>query len=325
MNILITGCCGFIGFHVTQELLKIKTNKIYGVDNLNNYYDVSLKKKRLTILNSYKNFEFYKVDISNKKKFDKIFSNISIEIILNLAAQAGVRYSLVNPESYVNSNLIGFQNILELAKIKKVNHFISASTSSVYGNNSKFPLTETDNSDYPLSLYAATKKSNEVVGYSYSYCYKLPMTFVRFFTVYGPNGRPDMSLYKFVKSAFENKSIELFNKGNHERDFTYIEDVTRILVKLIDKPSKNKIPYNLFNIGSNNPRKLKDFLKLIEKYTQTKIKKRLLDLQVGDIKKTHASNKKILNYLNISNDFISIENGIRNFIDWYKEKINNKT
>ena len=198
-------------------------------------------------------------------------------------------------------------------------HFISASTSSVYGDNNKFPLIESYNTDKPLSLYAASKKSNEVIGYSYSYCFKLPITFVRFFTVYGPNGRPDMSLFKFVNSAFENKPIDLFNKGNHERDFTYIDDVVHILIKLINKPSKENIPYNIFNIGSNNPRKLKEFIKIIENQTKRKIKKKLLNLQLGDIKKTHASNKKILNYLKINDNFTNIEEGIKNFINWYKK------
>jgi UDP-glucuronate 4-epimerase len=319
MNILITGCCGFIGSHLAKNLLKNKKNNIFGIDNINNYYDISIKKKRLNSLNLHNNFKFYKIDISDEKRLNKLFSNISINVIINLAAQAGVRYSLLNPNSYISSNLIGFQNILELAKNKNVKHLISASTSSVYGNNNKFPLQENDNTNNPLSLYAATKKSNEVIGYSYSYCFKLPITFVRFFTVYGPNGRPDMSLYKFVKSAFENKSIELFNKGNHERDFTYIDDVTRLLSILVNKPSKDSIPYNIFNIGSNNPRKLKDFLKIIEKFTQKKIKKRLLGLQLGDTKKTHASNKKIHKYLGVSDKFIGIEAGIENFVNWYKK------
>lgn len=318
MNILITGSCGFIGYHLCKNLLKQKKNKIIGIDNLNSYYSVKLKKSRLHDLKTYINFSFYKIDIANKKKLIDSINKLKIDCIINLAAQAGVRYSLINPDSYIQSNLIGFFNLLEFAKNYKIKHFISASTSSVYGDNTNFPLKESEITNKPLNLYAATKLSNENLGYSYSYCFKLPITFLRFFTVYGPAGRPDMSLYKFVESAYKKTEISIFNNGNHTRDFTYVEDVVFLISKLINKPSTKKIPFNIFNIGSDDPKPLKSYIKLIEKYTGLKIKKIYLPLQIGDIKKTHASNSKLQNFLKLKFKFTPIDIGIKKFIDWYK-------
>ena len=241
MNILITGCCGFIGFHQTLKLLKLGNYNIIGIDNLNTYYDVKLKKSRLNILKkNKKKFLFFKIDIKNYKKLNTLFKTKKINYIIHLAAQAGVG-TLENPKAYLDSNIVGFINILELSRINKVKHLIFASTSSVYGNTDKFPITEQQDTSKPLTFYAATKKSNEVMAYSYSNIYKIPCTSLRFFTVYGSFGRPDMFMFKFAKSVSENKIFSLFNKGNHKRDFTHVEDITDGITKLINKPSKELI------------------------------------------------------------------------------------
>ncbi len=315
MNIVITGCAGFIGYHTTLFLLK-KKFKIIGIDSINNYYDPNLKKNRLNILKKFNNFHFFKVDITEKNKLNNIFKK-KIDIVIHLAAQAGVRYSLKAPEKYINSNLNGFFNIIEEAKIRKIKHFIFASTSSVYGYSNNFPLDESFNTDEPLTLYAATKKSNEVIAYSYSNLYNLHCTGLRFFTVYGPYGRPDMALFKFTKNIIKNKYIELFNSGNHTRDFTYIDDVVISIYKLLKKPSRKKIPYQILNICSNNPISLKNFIKIIEKNLNLKAKIKNLELQKGDVKKTHGNNLKINNYLK-NYKMVNIEDGISKFIIWYK-------
>tara|TARA_Y100001970_G_C14155471_1_gene815281 strand:- start:542 stop:1504 length:963 start_codon:yes stop_codon:yes gene_type:complete len=320
MKILITGVAGFIGYHLSSNLLS-QGHKIYGIDNLNNYYDLKLKKDRIKELKKEKNFFFKKVDLSNKKKINLIIKLNKIKYIVHLAAQAGVRYSIDNPESYFKSNLEGFFNILEISKKNKVNHLLFASTSSVYGNNSKFPLNEKTNTDKPLSFYAATKKSNEVMAYSYSNIYKLPTTALRFFTVYGPFGRPDMSLFKFTKAILNNKKLNLFNSGNHDRDFTYIDDVVKGISFIIDKPSKKSVPYNCFNIGKGKPEKLKLFLQLIEKNLNKKAKINHLPLQVGDVKKTHSSIAALNKYSKYKPQ-TNIKKGIKLFIDWYKKYYN---
>ena len=276
MKILVTGCAGFIGFHLVRDLLKNKKNKIYGLDNLNSYYDINLKKKRLEILKKNKNFFFYKIDLEDKENLKKIFKK-NFNIVFNLAAQAGVRYSIFNPKIYFNSNIKGFFNILNACKENHVQHLIFASTSSVYGSNNKFPLKEDFNTDRPESFYAATKKCNEVMAYSYSSIYKLKVSCVRFFTVYGPYGRPDMSLFKFVEAIKLKKFISLFNYGNHTRDFTYIDDVVFFLKKIMKR--KNKIKYETFNISSSNPTNLKKYIQVIEKNLKLKAKIKLLKLQ----------------------------------------------
>ncbi len=317
MNILVTGAAGFIGYHLTFRLLNNKINVI-GIDNVNQYYDTKLKKDRIKLLKNFKNFNFYKVDLINYKKIDNIIKNYKIKYIIHLAAQAGVRYSIKKPKSYFKSNLEGFFNILELSKNNKIKHLIFASTSSVYGNSKKFPLKEETNTDRPLSFYAATKKSNEIMAHSYSFIHKLPCTAVRFFTVYGPLGRPDMALFKFTKNIIENKPIQLFNNGNHVRDFTYIDDIVEGIYLLIKKQSKKNIPYEIYNIGNGNPKKLIDYLNQIELNLKNKSKIKKLPLQIGDVVKTHADITKLKRQTNYKAK-INIKKGIANFIEWYKE------
>ncbi len=317
MRILLTGVAGFIGFHLSKKLLK-NNNFIIGIDNLNKYYDVGLKKNRIEQLNRFKRFNFKKVDLSQIKKINKIIQDNKINYIVHLAAQAGVRYSIEDPNSYFKSNIAGFFNILEISRNNKIKHLIFASTSSVYGDNSKFPLTEDMNTDKPLSFYAATKKSNEVMAYSYSNIYKLPTTSLRFFTVYGPYGRPDMALFKFTKSIIKNKNIELFNFGNHERDFSYVDDVIEGINGIIKKPSRKEIPYNCFNIGGGKSNKLKLFLDIIEKNLNIKSKITNLPLQLGDVKKTHSSINLLKRYSGYKPK-TDIKIGIKKFIIWYKK------
>ena len=315
MKILITGCAGFIGFHLVNKLLDDKKNFIYGIDNLNNYYDRNLN--RLKILKKNNHFNFNKLDICNKAKLNNFFNSNKVDCVIHLAAQAGVRYSIDNPESYFSNNIEGFFNILDISRIFKIKHLVFASTSSVYGNTKKFPLKETDNTDKPLSFYAASKKTNEVMAYSYSNIYKLPITALRFFTVYGPFGRPDMALFKFAKSIISNTKINLFNKGNHFRDFTYIDDIVSGIQKVISKPSQKKIPYSVFNIGSGKPQSLKLFLSIIEKQLSKKSKKVLLPLQKGDVYKTSADISSLKRKFNFNPKY-NIYIGIENFIKWYK-------
>ncbi len=323
MNILITGCAGFIGFHLSNQLLKNSKYKIVGIDNINNYYSTKIKKDRLKILSKNSNFFFHKVDIKNYNKIKSVFNKHSFDIVFHLSAQAGVRYSITNPEKYMEANIVGFFNILENSRLKKIKHLITASSSSVYGDNKKFPLKEISNTDFPISFYAATKKSNEVMAYSYSYIYKMPITIVRFFTVYGPFGRPDMSLFKFVKNISSNKNIEVFNNGNHYRDFTYVDDVIKILNKLINKKSLDKIPYQFFNICSGKPISLKKFISIIEKNINKKAKIINLGMQKGDIIKTHGDNSNLLKKIG-KIKFTKIEDGVKNFVNWYNSyfKIN---
>ncbi len=318
MKVLVTGCAGFIGYHVVLKLLNLKKYKVYGIDNLNNYYDVDLKKNRLKELKKNKKFIFEKLDINKKNEIKKIFYNNKFDIVIHLAAQAGVRYSILNPKVYFESNISGFFNIIENSRIIKVKHLIFASTSSVYGNNDKFPLKEEFNTDKPLSFYAASKKTNEIIAYSYSNIYKLPTTALRFFTVYGPMGRPDMSLYLFTKSMINNRHLNIFNKGKHVRDFTYVNDVVECIIRIIKKPSKKTIPYEVYNIGGNRPEKLMNFVRVISDILKIKPKIIYKSLQQGDVYKTHASIKKIskkINYLPKT----SIKVGIKNFINWYKK------
>ncbi len=315
MKILVTGCAGFIGFHLVIKLLK-KKFEVYGVDNINNYYDVKLKKSRLLILSEFDNFKFNKFDLIDKTKLNNLIKKNKIKYIVHLAAQAGVRYSIQNPDSYFKNNLEVFFNVIEVSRKNNINHLVFASTSSVYGENKKFPLNEIDNTDKPISFYAATKKSNEVLAHSYSYIYKLPCTALRFFTVYGPYGRPDMALFKFTKNILENKKIELFNNGNHFRDFTYIDDIINGISSIIQKPKKNKVPFNIFNIGNGKSRKLKDYLFIIEKHLNKKAKIKNMPLQQGDIIKTHSDIKSLSNFSGYLAK-TDIEEGIAKFADWF--------
>ena len=326
---LVTGSAGFIGFHFSLLLLK-KKKKVIGIDNINDYYDQELKKDRLKILKSYKNFSFFKVDIKNQVKLENIFQRYKISYVINLAAQAGVRYSVKNPEKYIETNINGFFNIINLSKKKKIKHFLYASTSSVYGNNENYPLQEDFSSSHPAQIYAATKKSNEMIAHSYSSIFGLPTTGLRFFTVYGPWGRPDMALFKFTKNILKKKKIDLYNRGHHVRDFTYIDDIVKsIYLSLKNIPKKNKsynlkkmnpknsyCPYRLMNIGGNQSVKLKRFVEIIEKNIGLKSKKRYLPMQLGDIYKTQASTK----WVNKNIKFIpkiKIEEGVKKFLDWY--------
>lgn len=316
-GILITGCAGFIGYHVANKLISISKYKIIGIDNINNYYDVDLKKSRLKKLFSLKNFKFFRININNKKKISELCKQFNIIYIINLAAQAGVRYSNENPSVYFDSNLKGFFNILEISRENNIKHLITASSSSVYGNQKKFPIKESSNTDNPLSFYAATKKSNEIMSHSYSNIYKIPITCLRIFTAYGPYGRPDMALFEFTKNILKRKKIKVFNKGNHERDFTHIDFIVDSIIGLISKPPKKNVPFEIYNLANSEPQKLKYFIDLIESGLKIKAKKMYLPIQKGDVVKTYASNSKLLKILKINKSF-SLRQGIDQFLSWYK-------
>lgn len=325
-KILVTGNAGFIGFHLSKKLLE-KGYKIIGLDNVNDYYDVGIKKDRLKILKNSKNFTFFKVNLSSEKKIDEIFKKHKPKYVVNLAAQAGVRYSFTNPEAYIESNLQGFFNILNSCKNNKVKHFIYASSSSVYGLNKDFPFSENQNVDHPVSLYAATKKSNELIAHSYSHLFNLPTTGLRFFTVYGPWGRPDMSLFLFVDRIMKNKKIKVFGNGRMLRDFTYIDDIVESIIKLIKLPPKKSknispsssiAPWKVFNIGNNSPVTLKEYIQIIEKKIGKKAKKVYLPMQPGDVRATAADTNLLHKYIGFKPS-TRLEDGIESFVEWYKE------
>jgi len=337
-TILITGVAGFIGYHLAYRLLKSKNNIIVGLDNLNSYYDINLKVSRLKILKKYSNFKFIKLDIKKGPELKKIFQRYEPKYIINLAAQAGVRYSLENPKLYLESNIIGFFNLLDLSRIYKVNHFVYASTSSVYGANKKQPFKESDTADHPIQFYAATKRSNEIMAHSYSCLYNIPTTGLRFFTVYGPWGRPDMALFKFVKNILNKKHINVFNFGNHSRDWTYIDDIVNGILKAlynVPKGTKNKkfffsrsinpsisnSPFQIYNLGNSNPINLLKYIKIIEKILAKKSKIKFFPLQKGDVISTKASLKKVKDDLGYKPK-VSAQTGIKNFINWYKSYYN---
>ena len=326
-KILVTGSSGFIGYHLCKRLLDNKKFMICGFDTHNKYYDVNLKEDRLKILKKYSNFKFFKLDISNKKKIFENFKRYKYSYVVNLAAQAGVRYSITNPRAYMDSNIIGFFNIIEACRMNKIKHFLFASSSSVYGNSNKFPLNEKSNTDKPLSFYGATKKCNEVIAYSYSNIYHLPSTSLRFFTVYGPYGRPDMALFKFTKLILGNKKIDLYGRGKHERDFTYINDVIDAVQRLIFlPPKKTNNFFNVFNISSNKPQKLIKYVSILERSVAKTAKKNFLKLQQGDVLKTHGDIKILNKYIGYKPKF-NLHDGINKFVDWYKnyyKKINKK-
>ncbi|MBJ13445.1 MAG: protein CapI [Candidatus Marinimicrobia bacterium] len=313
MKILITGAAGFIGFHLTKSLLD-DGFEICGIDNLNNYYDPTLKKDRLKILRDYSNFTFEKVDISNKEKLNKLFNKINPEKVVNLSAQAGVRYSIENPYAYVSSNLVGFVNIIELCRQNNVKGLIYASSSSVYGANKKIPFSIDDRVDKPLALYGATKRANELIAHSYSHLYNLNTTGLRYFTVYGPWGRPDMAMYIFTSKIINNEAIPLFNNGDMKRDFTYIDDIVYGTRAALDKNYK----YEIFNLGNHKSERLKDIISLIEKHLSKKAKIKKLPMQPGDVKRTFADIDHSIKMLNYQPQ-TSIEDGIPKFIDWYLE------
>ena len=329
MYILVTGAAGFIGSFVCRALLD-RGDYVLGVDNMDPYYDPSIKRDRLASLRA-ENFTFFDIDINNKEGISSLFHTYQIGKVINLAAQAGVRYSIENPRAYIDSNISGFLNILEACRHYKIKHLVFASSSSVYGLNSKTPYSVDDNVDHPVSLYAATKKANELMAHSYSHLYSIPCTGLRFFTVYGPWGRPDMAYFKFTKAILEGREIQIFNKGNMNRDFTYIDDIVEGVVRVLDKPatpdkkwnkfdpdpSKSESPYRLFNIGNNKSISLLEFVKAIEVSTGKSAKKVFLPMQPGDVKTTHANIDGLEDAVGYRPD-TDIQVGIDTFVKWYK-------
>jgi UDP-glucuronate 4-epimerase len=330
-RVLVTGAAGFIGFHLSMRLLKNGCH-VTGIDNLNSYYDVKLKEARLERLTSFENFSFYKMDISDKKSLEEIFNNTKYDVVVNLAAQAGVRYSIENPHAYVDSNIVGFVNLLEACRHNDVKHLVFASSSSVYGANTKMPFSVHNNVDHPVSLYAATKKANELMAHAYSHLYGLHCTGLRFFTVYGPWGRPDMALFLFTKAILEEKPIKVFNHGRMQRDFTYIDDITEGVVRIMGRlpepdptwngdnpdPGTSYARYKIYNIGNNNPVELMEFIGVIEKVLGKKAKKEFLELQPGDVPATYADIDDLIKDVGFKPE-TTIETGIKQFILWYNK------
>lgn len=330
-KILVTGAAGFIGFHLSKRLLD-GGDAVVGIDNLNDYYDVKLKKARLGILRKHENFFFTKLDIKNRDRVDTLFEDHLFDVVLHMAAQAGVRYSIENPYAYIDSNIVGFMNILEGCRYKGVQHLVFASSSSVYGANTLMPFSVHHNVDHPISLYAATKKANELMAHVYSSLYKIPCTGLRFFTVYGPWGRPDMALFSFTKSILEGTYIDVFNYGKMKRDFTYIDDIIEGVARIMDRvpaanarwngkapdPGTSFAPYKIYNIGNNSPVGLMEFIGAIEKCLGKKAKKNFLPMQPGDVPKTYADIDDLMKAVGFRPS-TPIEEGIRKFIDWYKK------
>lgn len=331
MNILVTGCAGFIGNSVTKKLLE-RGDLVYGIDNLNDYYDVKLKSARLQRILDHKAFDFYQSDIVNYDIILSLFARHKIDRVIHLAAQAGVRYSLENPFAYIDTNIRGFINILEACRRYSVEHLVYASSSSVYGGNSDMPFAIDDHADHPLSIYAATKKSNELMAHSYSHLYDLPTTGLRFFTVYGPWGRPDMSLFIFTKNIIAGEPIDVFNHGRHRRDFTYIDDIVSGVIDVCDRISKadrqwdsnkprpdaSSAPYRLYNIGSDRPVQLMDCIHMLEDKIGRKARINFLPMQAGDVPATHANIDSLAADTSYQPRF-EIKEGICNFVDWYKD------
>ncbi|MDV2684406.1 NAD-dependent epimerase [Alkalihalophilus lindianensis] len=336
MKILVTGAVGFIGMFLSERLIG-EGHHVVGLDNINDYYDKKLKYDRLDRLTQYENFNFHEVDLANRESFNPIFKDHKIDVVINLAAQAGVRYSLENPHAYVDSNLVGFVNILEACRHFDVKHLIYASSSSVYGANVKMPFSTSDEVNHPVSLYAATKKSNELMAHTYSHLYNIPTTGLRFFTVYGPMGRPDMAYYSFTKNIVEGKTIKVFNNGDMMRDFTYIDDIVDGIVRLLDHPpranpdwnreepnaSSSYAPYKVYNIGNNQPVKLMDFIQTLEKHLGIEAKKEFLPMQPGDVQATYADIDDLQRVTGF-NPSTTIDEGLKKFVDWYKEYYNLK-
>lgn len=335
MKILVTGTLGFIGFHLTKELIN-NGNEVIGIDNINNYYDINLKYNKLPLLGikekitknniaysskKFTNFKFIKLDIFDKEILEDLFQNEQFDVVCNLAAQAGVQYSIENPHTYIENNVTGFINILDACRKTNVKHFIYASSSSVYGNREDVPFKETDNVDNPISIYAASKKANELMAHTYSHLYNLKTTGLRFFTVYGPWGRPDMAPFIFTKNIIENNPINVFNEGNMERDFTYIDDIIKGVMLIIN--GENSYSYKIYNIGNSSPVKLNNFINTIEKKIGIKAQISYRPMREGDVLKTYADTSSLTNDYGYT-PTISIEEGIGKFVDWYKEYYKNK-
>jgi UDP-glucuronate 4-epimerase len=330
-KILVTGAAGFIGFHLCKRLLD-HGNRVIGLDNLNDYYDISLKIARLTQIEQSKNFTFLKGCLEDRAFIAELFAHEHFEVVVNLAAQAGVRYSLINPHAYIDSNVVGFLNVLEGCRHTNVKHLVFASSSSVYGANTQMPFSVHHNVDHPVSLYAATKKANELMAHTYASLYGLPCTGLRFFTVYGPWGRPDMALFLFTKSILEGKPIDIFNYGNMQRDFTYIDDIIEGVVRVMQRiPRSNPdwsgdnpdsassyAPYRLYNIGNNSPVELIRFIEVLENVLGKKAERNLLPIQAGDVPATYAEVDDLIKDVGFKPS-TSIEDGIRNFVTWYKK------
>jgi UDP-glucuronate 4-epimerase len=330
-NVLVTGAAGFIGYHLCLRLLKDGCT-VTGIDNLNPYYDVSLKQARLERLTPFEKFSFFKIDIANKEDLDKIFKNSQFDVVVNLAAQAGVRYSLEKPRAYVDANIVGFVNLLECCRYNHIRHLVFASSSSVYGANTKMPFSVHHNVDHPVSLYAASKKANELMAHTYSHLFGLACTGLRFFTVYGPWGRPDMALFLFARAILEQQPIKVFNHGRMQRDFTYIDDIIEGVIRVMysipeqdpkwsgnnPDPGTSYTRYKIYNIGNNNPVELMKFISIIEKTLGCEAEKKFLNLQPGDVIATYADIDDLIKDVGFKPS-TPIETGIRRFIDWFKE------
>ena len=331
MKILVTGAAGFIGMHLSEKLLS-RGDTVIGVDNLNDYYDVGLKLARLEKLSKYPLFLFEKQDIVNKEAIDALFQAHSVDQVVHLAAQAGVRYSIENPMAYIDSNINGFVNILEACKTYQVNHLIYASSSSVFGGNTRIPFSEEDNVDHPVSLYAATKKSNELMAHVYSHLFGLPTTGLRFFTVYGPWGRPDMALYKFAKAMLEDRPIDVYNNGELWRDFTYIDDIVEGVVRVMLKvpvpqpeadharlsPAVSWAPYQVFNIGRSEPVKVNDMIAILETALGKKAKRNVLPMQPGDVHTTYCDTRRLTDAIGYAPQ-TDLSVGIERFVAWFRD------
>ena len=329
-NALVTGAAGFIGYHLSQRLLS-QGYEVVGIDNMNDYYDVKLKEDRLAQLTQNGDFSFYKEDLSDLKALERIFKEKQIDVVVNLAAQAGVRYSLENPHAYVDANVVGFVNILECCRHNRVGHLVFASSSSVYGANTDMPFSVHHNVDHPVSLYAATKKSNELMAHTYSHLYGLRCTGLRFFTVYGPWGRPDMALFLFTKAILEGNPIKVFNHGKMQRDFTYIDDIVEGVVRTMKRspepnpdwsgnspdPGTSYVPYKIYNIGNNSPIELSRFIEVIENALDREAQKDYMDMQPGDVPATYADIDDLIADVGFKPQ-TPIEEGIQRFVDWYK-------
>lgn len=326
MKVLVTGAAGFIGFYLSKALIE-RGDEVVGIDNLNDYYDVQLKHDRLAILSEHQkadSFTFIKLGLEDRTGIASLFDERKFDVVVNLAAQAGVRYSIENPHAYVDSNLVGFVNILEGCRHSKVKHLVYASSSSVYGMNTKQPFSTDDRVDFPISLYAATKKSNELMAHTYSHLYNIPTTGLRFFTVYGPMGRPDMAYFKFTKAILEGKTIDVYNNGEMKRDFTYIDDIVEGVVRVMDKiPVQTSsditnatAPYKVYNIGNNQPVTLRRFITAIEDACGEKAKENLMPMQAGDVPITYADVDNLIKDTNFKPS-TSIESGIADFVNWY--------
>ncbi|MEI8173885.1 MAG: NAD-dependent epimerase [Deltaproteobacteria bacterium] len=333
-KILVTGAAGFIGFHSVRRYLKAG-HTVVGLDNMNDYYDVNLKKGRLALLTPDPNFRFIKMDIADRESMASLFADVKPKIVVHLAAQAGVRYSLINPHAYVDSNITGFLNILEGCRHNRVEHLIFASSSSVYGANTLMPFSVHHNVDHPVSLYAATKKANELMAHTYACLYGIPCTGLRFFTVYGPWGRPDMALFLFTKAILENSPIDVYNEGKMQRDFTYVDDIVEGVFRLTEKipqpnpdwrgdfpdPATSFAPYKIYNIGNNNPVELLEFINILEKELGKTAKKQMLPLQPGDVPATYAEIDDLMADVGFRPD-TSIKDGVGHFVKWYREYYN---